>query len=516
MDFAVRRLQPTAAITGDDLIISVLTTAALIIIGVLLFNLIIFVHEFGHFITAKKFGVKVNEFSIGMGKRIFGFKKGETEYSLRLIPVGGYCAMEGEDEVAGNPGRSKKKEPDGSDVEDSDDPGEDAEYSDYPDAGAVSADTDEVAGSDPRSFNNAKIWKRMIIIVAGAVMNILLGVVLMFFTMLPKQNFVSNDISLFAPCSFSAVTGLKPGDKIVSINNYAVSTSTDFSFAMYTLPVVEVDGGELSIYKEDCVFDLYRFAVENITEDTPQDVNVELGTLMREAQEKLADAADTDAAYSIFREYCDIFAEKLTVELEGYPEIEYRETRMRFRTDMTVIRDGEKITLNDVDFLTLKTSEDGDPQLNIDFYVEPIEKNLGTTITQTLKETVSTVRMVWASLAGLVTGKFSLNDMSGPIGMASAITDVASETLKTSGFGSAVSSIVYIMMVIAINLGVVNMLPFPALDGGRFILLLIEAIFRKPIPRKIESVINAVGLVLLLGLSAVIAVKDVIKIVLGG
>ena len=106
--------------------------------------------------------------------------------------------------------------------------------------------------------------------------------------------------------------------------------------------------------------------------------------------------------------------------------------------------------------------------------------------------------------------------MSGPVGIASAITQVAGESLRTSGFGSAVSSIVYIMMVITINLGVVNMLPFPALDGGRFLMLLIEWIFRKPVPRKVESVINTVGLVLLLGLSAVIAVKDVWKIFSGG
>ena len=156
------------------------------------------------------------------------------------------------------------------------------------------------------------------------------------------------------------------------------------------------------------------------------------------------------------------------------------------------------------------------PKLQIDFYAAPIEKNFGTVIQQTLLNTVSNVRMVWGSLIGLIKGQFSLNDMSGPVGIASAITQVAGESLKTDGFGAAVNSIVYVMMVIAINLGIVNMLPFPALDGGRFLMLLIEWIFRKPVPRKVESVINAVGLVLLLGLSAVIAVKDVWKLFSGG
>ena len=123
--------------------------------------------------------------------------------------------------------------------------------------------------------------------------------------------------------------------------------------------------------------------------------------------------------------------------------------------------------------------------------------------------------MVWGSLIGLLKGQFGLNELSGPIGIASALTEVAGEAMKTSGFGTAVSTIVYVMMVISVNLGIINMLPFPALDGGRFLMLLIEWIFRKPVPRKVEKVINAVGLVLLLGLSAVIAVKDVFKLFTG-
>ena len=446
-----------------------MTTIALIVISVLLFELIIFIHEFGHYITAKKSGVKVNEFALGMGKRIFSFTKGETTHSLRLFPIGGFCAMEGEDEDSDN----------------------------------------------PRSFNNAKIWKRMIIIIAGAVMNILLGIVLMFITLIPKNSFTGTQVSVFSPCSMSSVTGLRSGDKIVDINGYGVNTATDFSFALFTLPVTEVSGDELNIYKEDCAFDLYSYAVSNIGENASSEVESSLIKTLQTVQLELSECSDKDAAYAIFCEYYDKISDVLGLEVGEYPEIEYRETRQRYRTDVTVIRGGGRVKLEDVDFLTTKNA-DGKAELNIDFYVEPVEKNLGTMITQTFSETLSTVRMVWGSVVGLVTGKFSLNDMSGPIGIASAITDVASESLKTSGFGSAVSSIIYIMMVITVNLGVINMLPFPALDGGRFLMLLLAAIFHKPIPRKVESIINTVGLVLLLGLSAVIAVKDVIKIIIGG
>ncbi len=441
-------------------------------IAVALFELIIFVHEGGHFIAAKKSGVKVNEFALGMGPKLFSFTKGETTYSLRLFPIGGYCAMEGEDEDSEN----------------------------------------------PRAFNNAKIWKRMIIIVAGAAMNILFGMLLLLITLLPQDSFVSTQVASFSSCAVSSVTGLQEGDKIVRLNNYDINTSTDFSFALYTLPAQEVDGHELSIYKEDCVIDFFNYCQGLVDKDTTQEAVNALNTACTDIQPELAKVSDKKEAYQIFCRYIDKACKAVGKEKpEKYPEIEEKDTRQRFRTDISVIRNGERVELKGVDLLTLKTSaEDDTPKLQIDFYAAPIEKNFGTVIQQTLLNTVSNVRMVWGSLIGLIKGQFSLNDMSGPVGIASAITQVAGESLKTDGFGAAVNSIVYVMMVIAINLGIVNMLPFPALDGGRFLMLLIEWIFRKPVPRKVESVINAVGLVLLLGLSAVIAVKDVWKLFSGG
>ena len=438
----------------------------------MLFELIIFIHEGGHFIAAKKSGIKVNEFALGMGPKIFSFTKGETTYSLRLFPIGGFCAMEGEDEDSEN----------------------------------------------PRAFNNAKIWKRMIVIVAGAFMNIVLGLVLMLITLLPQEQFPSTTVSEFSASSFTAVTGLQPGDKITKINNYAVNTSTDFSFALFTLPVSEVDGHELSIYKEDCAFDLYVRATELVDENSTEEQNKAMVSSVQEAQTKLSKAQSKEEAYKIFSEYYNSLADIVGKEhAETIPEIEEKDTRQRFRTNMTVERDGEKLELQNVDLLTLKKSADDDtPRLQIDFYIKPIEKNFGTVIQQTFANTISVVRMVWGSLIGLIKGQFSLNDMSGPVGIASAITKVAGESLRTSGFGSAVSSIVYVMMVITINLGIVNMLPFPALDGGRFLMLLIEWIFRKPVPRKVESIINTVGLVLLLGLSVFIAFQDVWKLFSGG
>ena len=119
--------------------------------------------------------------------------------------------------------------------------------------------------------------------------------------------------------------------------------------------------------------------------------------------------------------------------------------------------------------------------------------------------------MVWASLAGLVTGQFGFNEVSGPVGITNAITQVAAEGLEKS-FLDAVNNIILVMVIITVNLGIFNMLPFPALDGGRFVLLLIEGIFRKPIPRKIEAAINGAGLAILFLFMILVTFKDIWQI----
>ncbi len=448
--------------------ISFLTTAGLILIGVLLFELIILFHEGGHFVAAKLSGVRVNEFSLGMGPKLFSFKKGETTYSLRLLPIGGFCAMEGEDEDSEN----------------------------------------------PRAFNNAKIFKRMIIIVAGAAMNILLGLILMLVTLLPSDGFSTNHIHSFVPQSFSANCGLEVGDEIVSVNGYKVNNSMDLSYAFAKLKVQEVDGDSLQIYKQDCANALYNLCRDNnvFSELNNEEYgnaysklqsivnNVHASKDQSEANDALADGVKALNAY--FK--TDVF------EL---PEISVRDTRQRFRADIVVERNGERLALEDVDFFTYTTAENPEPQMSIDFYSTGKDKTFLNLIQQTGSQTVSVVRMVADSLWGLVTGQFGFNDVSGPIGAASATVEVAQQGLRSS-FGDAVLNIVYIMMVITVNLGVVNMLPFPALDGGRFVFLLIEAIFRKPIPRKAEAIVNAVGLGLLLIFIFIISLKDIWMLIL--
>lgn len=450
-------------------ITSVLTTIALIVIGVLLFELIIFIHEFGHFITAKKSGVKVNEFSLGMGPKLFSFGKGETKYSLRLFPIGGYCAMEGEDE-------------------------------DSP---------------EPRAFNNAKIWKRMIIIIAGAVMNIILGLLLMFVIVVQQDSYSTTTVSSFPATSYSANSGLKAGDVIKEINGYGITTSMDFSYPVSTAELKTVKGDTLEVYKEDCCNYLYNMSAKNVQEKadsiTDEDINA-LNQILLEASGKINSAGDKKTANKIYQEYYVEINGLLGVEEYKIEEIKVKDTRQRYTADILVERDGEEVMLKDVQFFTYTTKDDKEPKVSLDFYVEQMDKTVGSVISQTFKQTVSTCKMVYASLGGLLTGKFGFKDLSGPVGIASAVTQVASESLQT-GFLDAVNSIIYVMMIITVNLGLFNMLPFPALDGGRFVFLLVEAIRRKPVPRKAEGVVNAIGMALLILLTIVITVSDVFKLV---
>lgn len=274
---------------------------------------------------------------------------------------------------------------------------------------------------NPRAFGKAKLWQRMIIIVAGAFNNILLGLVLMCVLVVQEPVYASTTIESFHENAKSSTQGLQAGDTLASIDGYAIYTARDFSFSLATMKT-----------------------------DSP---------------------------------------------------------------DIQVYRDGQLKDLGNIKFDTT-TDSSGRKYIQLDFYVKPIEKNIGTVITQTFQQTYSVVRMIWASLIGLVTGQFSMNDISGPIGAAGAITEATSMGLETS-FLNGLNNLIFMMMVISVNLGIFNMLPIPALDGGRFFFLLIEAVRRKPIPPKYEGVVHTVGFLILIAFMILISFKDVMRLFSG-
>ena len=456
----------------------ILITIALIIIGVLLFEFIIFAHEFGHFITAKRSGVQVNEFALGMGPKLFGFKKGETQYSLRLFPIGGYCAMEGEDSESDN----------------------------------------------PRAFVNAKVWKRMIIIVAGAFMNFVVGLLFVFILTLCTEQFGTTVIDSFSSNSCTACSGLAAGDDIKYIDGYKINNFRDLQFAIQTLNYKNVDPDSLELYREDCAQLLTTQYSKLVTDNKLSDQTSEqlYFDVLKKYSEKISAAESKNSAYALVKEGVDALYSIAKVEKPkdySYPEVEKRTERVRYTGDVTVIRNGEKVELKDVHFFTYykddQAVKDKKYSVSMDFFVLPAEKNFSTIMHETFSGTLTYARSVWKSLVMLVQGRFGFNELSGPVGITKAVETVASEGYSSGGFGMAVYNILSIMALITINLGVVNMLPFPALDGGRFVFLLIEAIFRKPVPRKVEAIVNGVGLALLLGFIAVVSVKDIIQLITG-
>ena len=165
-----------------------------IIIALLVFFVIVVLHEFGHFIVAKLSGIRVNQFAVGMGPVLLKKQKGETEYSLRLLPIGGFCAMEGEDDDS----------------------------------------------NDPRAFNKKPVWKRMGVVVAGPIMNLILGFILILITTLLDGQVATVQVSRFpvdeneVSVSSSEMSGLQVDDIFYSINGRRILTDTDLSYQLQT------------------------------------------------------------------------------------------------------------------------------------------------------------------------------------------------------------------------------------------------------------------------------------------
>ena len=170
--------------------------------------------------------------------------------------------------------------------------------------------------------------------------------------------------------------------------------------------------------------------------------------------------------------------------------------------DITVERDGETIVIEDVEFPTF--TEAGLTFGNVDFFVWPEEKNFVNVVKQSWFNSMSSMKMIWTSIIDLMRGKYGLDDMSGPVGVTTAISEAADE---------GAYDLLYLCAVITLNLGIFNLLPFPALDGGQIFFLIIELIRRKPVPRKIQGYINMAGLALLLLLMVVVTFKDILKLI---
>lgn len=347
-----------------------------ILFAVLLFGFLIAIHEFGHFITAKLSGVRVNEFAIGMGPQILKKKGKETEYSLRLFPVGGFCAMEGEDEES----------------------------------------------DDPRSFSKAAFWKRCLILIAGSGMNFLTGLIILVCFFSGEDSYVTSTIDGFMEGNPAFEQGyLQEGDELLRIDGHMVLLNSDVSLL------------------------LGRGNGETV--------------------------------------------------------------------DLVIRRNGEKMRLEDVPLALREYEFEGETQLKYGLYFRVKESNLLSNIGLALRSSLNFARMVWFSLQDLFSGAAGLKDLSGPVGIVNAMSQVGQASATA---WDAVLNLLYFGAFIAVNLAVMNLLPLPALDGGRLLFLLLNGLLsvtiRRQIPDKYESYVHFAGLVLLLLLMLVVGLNDIYKI----
>ena len=338
-----------------------------ILVAILIFDVLIIVHELGHYLFARLFKVGIIEFSIGMGPKLYGRKSKKTgiDYSIRLLPIGGYVSMVGENEDAGDA---------------------------------------------PNSFANQKAWKKIVITVAGALVNIVVGFAVMFSYVLATPVYGGTTVANFnsedAP---SYVAGLREGDIILSID------------------------GNRTITGDDVVYQ---------------------------------------------------------ISMNGYKPV-----------DIVVERQGSEIVLEDVQFATEENQ--GVTFGVLDFKIYAVEKNFTNVAKMTFSQCKSSVTMVFDSLRGLISGRFGVEHMSGVVGTTQAIGNAVSH---------GITELLYFCAVIAVNLGIFNLLPIPALDGGHLIFHVIELFRGKPMNQKYESIIHAIGMILLLLLVAIVTVNDIAKL----
>ena len=342
-----------------------------IILAILAFGMLVIVHEFGHFITAKRGGVQVNEFWIGMGPTLLKKEHNGTLYCLKALPFGGACVMEGEDEESDN----------------------------------------------AHAFGNASLPRRMLIVAAGALMNFLVGFLIVLAVIQPNGpngGYIVSTLDSVDPASTAAAAGgLQAGDEILEVDGYNILLRSDFEMAL---------------------------------------------------------SRGADTTYEI-----------------------------------VVRRDGEKVTLPAVVLEATIEGEDGRKMIGLTFTEQP--DSIGMHIKMAVRTSLNYARLVWVSLGMLVSGQVGVDQLSGPVGVASVMASTASYSIM---------AFLQLVAFISINLGVMNLLPLPALDGGRLVFLIIEGIRRKPVPAKYEGYIHAAGLMLLLALMVYVTGQDILRIVVGG
>lgn len=429
-----------------------------IVLAIIIFSILILIHEFGHFLIAKKNGVRVVEFSLGFGPRLLSFTKGETKYSWKLLPFGGSCIMQGEDQE---------------DLE-----GEDRE----------------------KSFNSKSVWARISIILAGPIFNFLLALVLAFIV----TGFVGYDPARVISVEEGTPAyeaGLKEGDIITKYNNNTIFFGRELMVEEYIHPIgsesVEVtyerDGKKNTVTLTPADYIWYvvgmqytvadsEAVIEAVTKDGPLEAaGVKAGDIV---------VSINDTQIKSSQDMYDYFD---TNELGESP------------VDITLEREGKEFSV------TVTPVKNSTKVLGFSYNMAREKTTALGVIKNSFLELEYEIEVVFKSLGMLFTGKVSANDISGPVGIVDIIGQTYDTTINEGWFTTAMSMSMLIIMLSA-NLGVINLLPFPAIDGGRIVFLIIEAVRGKPISKEKEGIVHFIGMILLIILMVVVLYNDIRKL----
>ena len=425
------------------------------VIAVIIFSAIILIHELGHFLLAKKNGIIVTEFSLGMGPRLLSTVKGGTRYSLKLFPIGGSCAMLGED----------------------------------------TAEEDV-----PGTFNRAPVWGRISVVAAGPVFNFILAFILSVII----TGFVGYDpaqVMTVESGSTAEQAGIREGDIITEYNGYHI----------------------------DVARDLYVYTYLNQLREEPVTVAVD-----RNGEElTFTFMPDVDVRYLLGFNRSDADSMKVESLIEGMPleEAGLQPGDVITSVDGVPTPDGaayaeylEENPLSDqpVEITYDRNGTEYSVEITPREYRTPglgFSYNTGYTEAQGLEvlkyaalDVKYMIRTTLLSLKELVTGGLGMDDLSGPVGVVDAIGTAYEET-KDEGTVIMWMNLLNMAVLLSANLGVMNLLPLPALDGGRLVFLLLEAVRRRPVNREVEGMVHFAGLMLLMVLMVVVMYNDILKIV---
>ncbi len=423
-----------------------------ILIAILIFSAIIIIHELGHFLVAKWNHVRVYEFSLGLGPKLVGFKRGETEYSLNLLPFGGACVM-GED--------------------------------------------DQFDQKDEKLFNNKSVWVRMAVVFAGPFFNFILAFVLALIV-IGVAGYDLPTIRQVQEGSPAAEAGLKDGDLIKRLNGRKVALSREVSLDMMLAPQEPL---EITYERQEGKETVTGTAV--VTPELIKRYRIGITYTQQEITEVEKDSP-ADGAGLLPGDQIMAINGKTIEDPNEISEIINSEGDKPLT--ITLERKGERLERN---MNTIKTSsyENG---LYLDSSYRTRE-SVFSVVKYSLYEVKYWIVTTFKSLGMLFSGNVSLNDLSGPVGIVDTIGNTYEQT-REAGWLSVVLTMLNLSILLTANLGVMNLLPIPALDGGRLLFLVIEAIRGKRISPQKEGLVHMIGYVLLLGLMVVVMVNDVRKI----